>query len=352
MELSTEGYYHYDDYELNTTFDYASFEMLCYKGEVRAFITSFLPAFYSVVFLVGLAGNSLAVAFFACIRKLKTRVDVYIMNLAVADLLLLCTLPFWAASAAHGWVLGIPLCKITSATYTMTFSASMQFLACISVDRYKAIVKSQAKPRAINQCIKTSFLVWAAAMFLCIPELVFNTVVEFNNRLSCFPAFPQSTGNVINVTIEIMEMFLSFALPFLVMLVCYSAVARTLISSPSVKKCRPLKVLVAAVSVFIVTQLPYNIVKLWKAIDIIYPLITDCNTSKTIDIVFQVTNSIALFHCCLNPILYFFMGTSFKMHMVKMAKSYGYWRRQQSAANEEIPMDYEDSGQETSSFTI
>ncbi|XP_061443922.1 atypical chemokine receptor 4 [Rhineura floridana] len=349
---SSEGYYYYDDDELNATVDYTLYEMLCHKEGVRTFSKSFLPAFYSTVFLVGLAGNSLVVAFFAFIKKLKARTNVYLMNLAIADLLLLFTLPFWAANATHGWVLGIPLCKITSAIYTMTFSASMQFLACISVDRYNTIVKSQGQPQAMKQCGKTSFFVWAAAMFLCIPDLIFTTVMESHGRFVCLSAFPESTGKAINVTIEIMEMLLSFILPFLIMLFCYSAVAKALIKSPSVKKCQPLKVLAAVVLVFIITQLPYNIVKLWRAINIIYPLIRDCSVSKTIDVIFQVTNCIALFHCCLNPILYFFMGASFKMHIVKIAKRYGYWRRQQSTGTEEIPMDFEDSAQETSSFTI
>ncbi|XP_066487311.1 atypical chemokine receptor 4 [Tiliqua scincoides] len=357
MELHTnsslEYDYHEDDNELNTTLDYSSFEMICVKEEVRTFNRSFLPSFYSIVFLVGIAGNSLVVAIYACVKKLKTRIDLYIMNLAIADLLLLLTLPFWAANAVHGWVLGIPLCKTTSAMYTMTFSATMQFLACISVDRYNAIVKLQGQPRASKQCSKTCSFVWIVSMLLCIPELIFNTVKKYHGRSACLPVFPESLGTILKATVQIIEMTLSFALPLLIMLVCYSAVARTLIKCPNVKKSQPLKVLAAVVSVFIITQLPYNIVKLWRAIDIIYHLITDCNMSKTIDVVYQVTKSIALFHTCLNPILYFFMGASFQMHVVKIAKHYGYWRRQRSAAIvEEIPMDHEDSTGQTSSFTI
>lgn len=326
--------------------------MICVKEEVRTFNRSFLPAFYSIVFLVGLAGNSSVVAIYAYVKKLKTRTDLYIMNLAIADLLLLLTLPFWAANAMHGWVLGIFLCKTTSAVYTMTFSVSMQFLAWISMDRYNAIVKLQGQPRASKQCSKTCLLVWIASLLLCIPELIFNTVKTYHGRSACLPIFPESLGAIFKATVQILEMALSFAVPFLLMLVCYSAVARTLIRCPNVKKAQPLKVLAAVVSVFIITQLPYNVVKLWRAIDIIYHLITDCNMSKTMDMAYQVTKSIALFHTCLNPLLYVFMGASFQMHMVKIAKCYGYWRRQQSAVIEEIPMGREDSTGQTSSFTI
>uniref|UniRef100_A0ACB8FV46 Uncharacterized protein n=1 Tax=Sphaerodactylus townsendi TaxID=933632 RepID=A0ACB8FV46_9SAUR len=319
MELYTNSSveYSYNDDEWNDTFEYALYESMCVKEE-----------------------------------KLKSRTDVYIMNVAIADLLLLFTLPFWAANAVHGWVLGIALCKITSATYTLTFSARMQFLACISIDRYNAIIKPQSLRRVTKQCSKTCSVVWMAATLLCVPELIFNTVRELHDRSECLPIYPKSLGLTIKATIQILEITLCFVLPFLIMLTCYSAVARALLKSPCIKNTHPLKVLVAVVSAFILTQLPYNIVKLWRAIDIIFHLITDCDISKAIDVAFQVTKSIALFHSCLNPILYFFMGASFKMYLVKMAKNYGYWRRQQNTATEEIPMGHEESVEQTSSFTI
>uniref|UniRef100_A0A8D0HHC2 Atypical chemokine receptor 4 n=1 Tax=Sphenodon punctatus TaxID=8508 RepID=A0A8D0HHC2_SPHPU len=347
---SSMEYYEEED-ESNVTFDYTPYEMICEKEEVRNFNKSFLPAFYSLVFIAGIAGNSLVVAIYVYFKKLKTKTDVYLMNLAIADLLLLSTLPFWAANAVHGWVLGNPMCKLTSVLYTMNFSASMQFLACISVDRYNAITKPQTHQRIKKQCSITCFCVWIAAILLSIPELIFNTVKKNDDRYGCLPVFPMNLGKVLQATIQILEIILGFMLPFVIMLICYSAIARVLIKSPNVKKSKSLKVLLAVVMAFIVTQLPYNVVKFWRAIDIIYLLITDCETSKTMDVAFHVTKSIALFHRCLNPILYFFMGATFKMHITKIAKNYGRWRRQ-CVVTEELSMNYEDHTEQTSSFTI
>ncbi|XP_077160057.1 atypical chemokine receptor 4 [Paroedura picta] len=343
--------YFYNE-EWNDTLEYALYEEICVKEEVRHFRKWFLPAFYSIVFLAGFAGNSLVVVIYAVFKKTKSRTDVYIMNLAIADLLLIFTLPFWAANAVHGWVLGIALCKITSAMYTLIFSARMQFLACISIDRYNAIIKPRSHQRVTTQCSKTCSAVWIAAMLLCIPELIFNTIVQLHGRSECLPTFPRSLGVTLQAAIQILEITLCFVLPFLIMVICYSAIARALLQSTSVKNSRPLKVLAAVVSAFILTQLPYNVVKLWRALDIIFHLITDCGISNTIDVAFQVTKSIALFHSCLNPILYFFLGASFKTYMAKIVKRYGYWQRQQSTAIEEIPMGHEDSEELTSSFTI
>uniref|UniRef100_A0A8C8RZZ4 Atypical chemokine receptor 4 n=1 Tax=Pelusios castaneus TaxID=367368 RepID=A0A8C8RZZ4_9SAUR len=350
-ENTTVDYYE-DNGESNVTFDYTQYETLCEKEEVRNFTKLFLPVFYSLAFIVGIAGNSLVVAIYAYCKKPKTKTDVYIMNLAIADLLLLVTLPFWAANAVHGWVLGNFMCKLTSALYTMNFSSGMQFLACISVDRYYAISKPQSHRRGGKQCSVTCVCVWLAAILLSIPELIFNTVKKNSDRYGCFPVFPMDLGQLLKASIQILEITLVFVLPFLIMLTCYSATARALFHSPNIQKSGPLKVLLTVVAVFIVSQLPYNIVKFWRAIDVIYSLITDCDMSKTIDVALQITRSIALVHSCLNPILYVFMGDSFKMHIMKIAKNFGYWRRSHNLPTEEISMNCESHTEETSSFII
>ncbi|NWS82091.1 ACKR4 protein, partial [Toxostoma redivivum] len=355
MNNSTDYWIEDEEDHLNPPIDYNTYELLCEKSDVRNFRKLFLPVFYALAFTVGVAGNSLVVAIYAYCKKPKTKTDVYIMHLAIADLLLLFTLPFWAANAVQGWELGNPMCKLTSSLYTMNFSSSMLFLACISVDRYRATSESQGSRRVGKHCSVTCICVWLAAIFLSIPELIFNQVKKHNERNECLPVFPMNMETLLKSTIQILEIILEFLLPFLVMLICYSATARAIFRSANVKKTRPFTVLLAVVATFIVTQLPYNIVKLWRTIDVIYMLVTDCGTSKTMDVALQVTKSIALFHTCLNPLLYAFLGASFKMHVMKIAKNYGYWRRQQQKQNgrpEEISMNYEDPTEETVSFTI
>ncbi|NXT80284.1 ACKR4 protein, partial [Zapornia atra] len=337
----------------NSFIDYNTYEFLCEKSDVRSFSKLFLPVFYALAFTVGVAGNSLVVAIYVYCKKPKTKTDVYIMHLAIADLLLLFTLPFWAANAVQGWELGNPMCKLASSLYTMNFSSSMFFLACISVDRYKATSESQGHRRTAKHCSVTCICVWLFAIFLSIPEMIFNQVKKHNDRNACLPVFPLNMETLIKATIQILEIILEFLLPFLVMLVCYSATARAIFRSANAKKSRPFMVLLAVVATFIITQLPYNIVKFWRAIDIIYMLITDCDASKTVDVALQVTKSIALFHTCLNPLLYAFLGASFKMHIMKVVKNYGYWRRRQrNERPEEISMNYKDHTEETTSFTI
>ncbi|CAB1450213.1 unnamed protein product [Pleuronectes platessa] len=62
-------------------------------------------------FLVGAPGNLLVI--WTILRHIKQRSHtvVLILHLAVADLLVLITLPLWIYSLAHSWVFGEASCK-------------------------------------------------------------------------------------------------------------------------------------------------------------------------------------------------------------------------------------------------
>uniref|UniRef100_A0A8C5N2C1 Atypical chemokine receptor 4 n=1 Tax=Leptobrachium leishanense TaxID=445787 RepID=A0A8C5N2C1_9ANUR len=327
----------YDDYA-DSTFDYDHYEVLCEKQDVRKFAQIFLPAFYAVAFVIGVAGNSLVIAIYAYHKKMKTKTDVYILNLAVADLLLLLTLPFWAVDSALGWQFGTGFCKITSALYIINFSSGMQFLACISLDRYFAVRKLSSHQNFERKCWMICLFVWTMSMLLSIPDLFFSTVKEHNGRHTCVAIYPKDSVKQVMATIQILDIVFSMA--------------KIIITTPIIKRARSLKVLLAVVGVFLITQLPYNVIKFWRAIDLIYALITSCKFSRTMDIMIQITESIALFRCCLNPVLYAFMGLTFQSYISKTVKKCSSWRRQPTPSVEEYSMHSENQTEETNSFSI
>lgn len=304
---------------------------ICDKETVRNFGSVFLPVIYAVALVVGLAGNALVVAVYSSRLRLRTLTDVCILNLAISDLLLLFTLPFWAADAVHGWRLGSEACKLTSFLYSTNFSCGMLLLACISVDRYRAVTQNPTGRTGTGAHVRRQwFLVclglWVVASFLGLPELIFSTVKHSHHRISCTARYPASMARPAKATLELLEVILRFLLPFVVMVVCYCWVGQALSKAPGVRrdrKWRALKVLLAVVAVFLLTQLPYNVVKLIRAMDIIYMLVTECEVSKGMDHALQVTESLALSHACINPVLYAFIGSSFRGHVLKVAKHLG-----------------------------
>lgn len=370
-----EDFYYHDneDSSSNETYDYNYEHSVCDKEAVRSFGGVFLPVIYAVALVVGLAGNALVVAVYTSRLRLRTLTDVCILNLAISDLLLLFTLPFWAADAVHGWRLGPEACKLTSFLYSTNFSCGMLLLACISMDRCRAVAHHQTGRTGVGhrpwkQWLLVCVLLWALASLFGLPELIFSTVKISHHRISCTAVYPHGMALAAKASLELLEVILRFVLPFLVMVVCYCLVGRALGKAAGVRrerKWRALRVLLAVVAVFLLTQLPYNVVKLCRAMDIIYLLVTDCEVSKGLDRALQVTESLALTHACINPLLYAFIGSSFRGHVLKAAKHLGqklgrYPRRDSEEPAVEIALhtrtqtqsqsDSED--QDTSTFTI
>ncbi|XP_072307047.1 atypical chemokine receptor 4b [Eucyclogobius newberryi] len=323
--------YFEDEDSLNETYDYDEYYTLCDKEAVRSFGSVFLPIMYAVVLVVGLSGNALVMVVYTSRLRLRTLTDVCILNLAVSDLLLLFTLPFWAADAVHGWRLGSAACKITSFVYSTNFSCGMLLLACVSVDRYRAVAQVTRGRPGISSNVKKQWLLvcfalWATASFLSLPELIFSTVKHSHYGTSCTAVYPIHMARAAKSALELLEVILRFLVPFVVMVVCYSCVGWTLSREAGgrrQRKWRALRVLLAVVAVFLLTQLPYTVVKLSRMLDIIYALVTDCETSKHLDRALQVTESLALTHACINPLLYAFMGSSFRPHLLKTVKHLG-----------------------------
>lgn len=328
-----EDFYYHDDEDssLNDSYDYNYEHTLCDKEAVRSFAGVFLPIIYALTLVVGLAGNALVVVVYTSKLRLRTLTDMCILNLAISDLLLLFTLPFWAADAVHGWKLGSAACKLTSFLYSTNFSCGMLLLACISVDRYCAVARNPTSrtgtsPRVRRQWLLVCVVLWAVASFLGLPELIFSTVKHSHHRMACTAIYPHSMARPAKAALELLEVTLRFLLPFLVMVVCYCCVGRVLSRAAGVqrdRKWRALRVLLAVVAVFLLTQLPYNVVKLCRTMDVIYILVTDCDVSKGLDQALQVTEGLALTHACINPVLYAFIGSSFRGHVLKAAKHFG-----------------------------
>lgn len=102
-----------------------AYEDCCPVGQVcdltdsQEFEATFIVVLYSLTFVVGVLGNVLLLGVLVQSRRTWSVTDTFILHLALTDVLLLVTLPMWAAQAAQadGWTFGTPLCKITGSVF-------------------------------------------------------------------------------------------------------------------------------------------------------------------------------------------------------------------------------------------
>uniref|UniRef100_A0A8B9KH11 C-C motif chemokine receptor 9 n=2 Tax=Astyanax mexicanus TaxID=7994 RepID=A0A8B9KH11_ASTMX len=322
----------YDEYGSGSTTpteDYGleDSESVCDMGIVRDFRKYYEPPLYWLIVLLGAVGNMLVIWIYTNLKnRLKTMTDVYLLNLAVADLLFLCTLPFWAADAIIGWNFGLPVCKGVSALYKINFFSSMLLLTCISVDRYIVIVQTtkaqNSKEKRLAYSKLICIFVWMVALLLSIPEMLFANIKDLDGKTYCTMIYWNNENNSTKILVLALQISMGFSIPLLVMFYCYTNIIYTLLKARNFEKHKALRVILAVVAVFVLSQLPYNGMLVVKATQAANMTITSCNQVQNFDIALQVMQSLAYMHSCLNPILYVFVGVRFRKDLGKLCNRY------------------------------
>lgn len=303
------------------TFDYSDVPELCNKDSNRQFRLWFTSTFFSIICLLGLAGNLLVVLTFFYFNRLKTMTDVYLLNLSFADLLFALSLPLWAATCMPNWVLGLAVCKAIHTISKVTSYSSMILLSFISVDRYFAIAKAvtafRHRSKAMVASKVSSAAVWVMALFFSIPEMIYTNIT--NN--TCTPY--SSNSDPLRVRIQTTQIVVAFVLPLLVMGFCYSSIVQTLCQARNFERNKAIKVILAVVSVFLVCQAPYNVVLFWTTVVIARGGTKDCGYENSLMFATDVTQCVAFLRCCLNPFVYAFIGVKFRHDLLKLLKELG-----------------------------
>lgn len=301
--------------------DYDDYPVVCRKELNRQFRLWFMSTFYSIICFLGLAGNLLVILTFFYFKRLKTMTDVYLLNLSFADLLFALSLPFWAANSMAEWVLGLGLCKAMHTVYKVSFYSSMFLLSFISVDRYFVISKAVSAHRHRSQAMflskVSSAVIWVMALIFSIPEMKYTTI----NNNTCTPY--SSNSDKLRISIQASQIVLAFALPLLVMSFCYSSIVKTLCQARNFERNRAIKVILAVVAVFLVCQVPYNLVLFWQTVLTAQGGTKDCNYENSLLYAIDVTQCVAFLRCCLNPFVYAFIGVKFRHDLLKLLKDFG-----------------------------
>lgn len=275
----------------------------------------FMPCMYLVVFVLGLLGNSLVLIVYIFYQKLRNLTDVFLVNLPLADLVFVCTLPFWAYAGTYEWVFGTGMCKTLQGMYSVNFYVSMLTLTCITVERFIVVVQAtrvfsqQAKWKTWGQV--TCLLIWVISLLVSLPHIIHGRV-EGLDKLIC-----QSHNEEISTVVLVMQMTLGFFLPLLTMIVCYSGIIKTLLHARSFQKHKSLKIIFLVVAVFLLTQTPFNLTKLIQSTH------WEFHTMTSFQYAILVTEAIAYLRACLNPVLYAFVGLKFRKNLWKLVKDVG-----------------------------
>ncbi|KAM3932699.1 C-C chemokine receptor type 6 [Leptodactylus fuscus] len=314
-----------------TTIDYIDYieseDMPCSLKSVRKFLKTFVPLTFSFIFLFGLVGNILVVITFTCYKKGKNMTDIYLLNMAIADILFIFTLPFWAVYYYDNWIFKDFMCKLIRSIYAINFNCSMLLLACVGIDRYIAIVQVtkslRLKIMALAYRRVLCFSVWIISAILSIITYIFSACYIVNeNHFVCEAHYPKYLdASKWKLAVISIEVSVGFVIPFFVMLFCYVSIIITLLQAKNSQRHKAINVVVTVVIVFLMCQLPYNVVLLRKAARLSNQK-QACQDTMNDSYSLFITKTLAYFHCCLNPVIYAFVGVKFRNYFFKIMQDF------------------------------
>ncbi|XP_076826547.1 C-C chemokine receptor type 5-like [Brachyhypopomus gauderio] len=298
----------------------------CNNGNVRAFSHVFIPTLYSIVFIVGTIGNGLVVCVLAKYHKRSNMTDVCLFNLALADLLFLVSLPFWAHYAAIAeWTFGGFVCRAATGCFQLGFYGSIFFMILMTVDRYAVIVHAHTsfvvKHRTVSSGVALSGFCWALSLGASLPSIIFSQVKNESSGLTCKEEYPD--GSKWREFGWVQLNVLGLVLPLSVMVYCYSRIIPTLISMKSQKKHKAIKLILVLILVFFFFWTPYNVVIFMNFLQRL-PMkwMSSCEWHNDMSMAMQWVETLGFCHSCLNPIIYAFVGQKFRTLVVKMLKQW------------------------------
>ncbi|NXX30185.1 LPAR6 protein, partial [Nicator chloris] len=151
---------------------------------------SLLAVTYSLVLVLGLAGNGLSLSLLSCRVKPLSHSYVLLLQLALLDTLFLALLPLHIHSQLLGdtWSFGDTACRVTRAVSCLHLSLSVAFFSCLAVDVWLAALHplTSIQLRATHYVLVATAL-WVLALGAIVPQVLHSTGVR-----SCFGSFPGS----------------------------------------------------------------------------------------------------------------------------------------------------------------
>ncbi|XP_062283141.1 P2Y purinoceptor 1-like [Scomber scombrus] len=274
------------------------------------FTGRFLPPVYILVFIVGLVANGWGLKSLKLNWKKLGDINVFVLNLSLADILYLLTLPFLMVYHFMGskWIFGDTFCKITRFCINLNLYGSIGFLTCISVYRYLAIVRPMRVMGrlTVTRSVAISIMVWLLVSVQSLPDMFY--IKTFGNESGkCYETTSKRyVEDYLNYSLG--WTLTGFCIPFLITLGCYGHVIVILCrkdTTEKVLKQRCLTLLLILIVLFSVCYIPYHVLKnlnLWSRV--LFKQRICYEWFNRVYVAHQISRGLVCLNSALNPLVY------------------------------------------------
>lgn len=282
-------------------------------------LTLFIPSVYTGVFVVSLPLNIMAILVFVLKMKVKKPAVVYMLHLAMADVLFVSVLPFKISYYFSGsdWRFGSEMCRFITAAFYCNMYASIMLMTVISIDRFLAVVYpiQSLSWRTLGRASFTCLAIWALAIAGVVPLLLKEqtTQVPGLNITTCH--------DVLNATL--LEGYYAyyfsafsavfFFVPLIVSTICYVSIIRCLSSSAVTnrsKKSRALFLSLAVFCVFLLCFGPTNVLLILH-----YSFLSQESTTEAAYFAYLLCVCVSSISCCIDPLIYYYASSECQRYL-------------------------------------
>ncbi|KAM5129976.1 B2 bradykinin receptor-like [Mantella aurantiaca] len=292
----------------------------CLASEGFEWLYTYQPAYMWFIFALGFVENIFVISVFLLHKSPCTVAEIYLGNMAAADLIFVSGLPFWAIYISNklNWPFGSFLCVTINSLIQLNLYGSIYFLMMVSIDRYLALVKTMSFGRMRRAgCAKINCaIIWICAVLASLPKVVFRKVMFIPgfNSTACVILSPHESWNIAsNILMNLLGLFI----PAVVIGFCTFQIIKVLRNNTmqqfkEVNNEKKATWLVFAVLLaFVVCWLPFHVITFFDTLEM-YGAFQLCSWNHAIEIGNQISTYIGFSNSCLNPLLYVIVGNHFR----------------------------------------
>uniref|UniRef100_A0A3Q2QUX5 Succinate receptor 1 n=1 Tax=Fundulus heteroclitus TaxID=8078 RepID=A0A3Q2QUX5_FUNHE len=281
----------------------------------------YLSPSYAIEFCIGFPSNLVVIlGYIFCLQEWQS-CNIYIFNLAVSDLIFLCTLPHLSYIYANDYSVTVPaICVINRYVLHVNLYSSILFMVWISMDRFLLIkhpMRSHYLLRPRVALVVTG-LTWLVVNVEVSPMIALMVQDLHRQNWSRCKDFASLKGDVNPLGYSLGLTITGYIIPLLALCVFSQQISHLLhIQERAVKHKtsykRPLKVVTSAAVMFLVLYTPYHVLRNVRiASRESWAGLHSSDTMVYIKAMYIVARPLAFLHSVINPVFYFLMGDKFR----------------------------------------